>query len=141
MIGFIGNYHPLVLNTLKIPENAWVTYIALDIDKLIFLLKEEWEQTYSYETLQDQIVWRDLCFVVDAGQDFGPVLEAVKAVKEVRDLEVFDVYQWTNLPEGKKSVAFRIKMSWDWTMTSEQINEVMNKAIKAGEKAGGKLRG
>lgn len=118
-----------------------MVYIALDLDKVACVLKSEGEQMYVYETLQDQIIWRDLCFVVDAGQDFGPVLEAVKAVKEVRDLEVFDVYQWTNLPEGKKSVAFRIKMSWDWTMTSEQINEVMNKAIKAGEKAGGKLRG
>jgi hypothetical protein len=44
-------------------------------------------------------------------------------------------------------VAFRIKITGDpakagagWTMTSEQINEVMNKAIKAGEKAGGMLR-
>jgi phenylalanyl-tRNA synthetase beta subunit len=51
--------------------------------------------------------------VVDADKDFGPVLEAVKAVNEVRDLEVFDVYQGKNIPEGKKSVAFRIKITGD----------------------------
>jgi hypothetical protein len=31
-------------------------------------------------------------------------------------------------------------MVWDGTMTSEQINEVMDKSIKAWEKVGGKLR-
>ncbi len=139
-VWFLWSLHPLTLGDRKISETAWVAYIALDLDKVACVLKSEWEQTYVYETLQDQIIWRDLCFVVDADKDFGPVLEAVKAVNEVRDLEVFDVYQGKNIPEGKKSVAFRIKIIGDWTMTSEQINEVMNKAIKAGEKAGGSLR-
>lgn len=146
-VWFLWSLHPLELSDRKISETAWVVYIALDLDKVACVLKSEWEQTYVYETLQDQILWRDICFVVDADKDFGPVLEAVQAVNEVRDLEIFDVYQWTNLPEGKKSVAFRIKITWDpakvgagSTMTSEQINDVMNKAIKAGEKVGGMLR-
>jgi len=33
-----------------------------------------------------------------------------------------------------------MKIMGDGNMTTEQINEVMNKAIKAGESAGGKLR-
>jgi hypothetical protein len=33
-----------------------------------------------------------------------------------------------------------MKIVWDWKMTTEQINEVMNNAIKAAEAVGGKLR-
>ncbi len=140
-IGFIWSIHPLVLKAVKLPETAGIVNLYLSLDQLAEALKNEKEQMAQYETLQDQIIRRDLCFVVDTWSDFGPLLEAVKSLSEVSDLEVFDVYQWTNLPEGKKSVAFRIKLLWDWTMTTEQINDIMNKAIKAGEKAGGKLRG
>lgn len=141
VIGFIGALHPLILQNQKISETSSVVYLSLNISNVIKSLTDWTEHVYHYETLQDQILRRDLCFVVDANQDFWSVLEAVKAVNEVRDLEVFDVYQGKNIAEGKKSVAFRIKITGDGTMTSEQINEVMNKAIKAGEKAGGILRG
>jgi phenylalanyl-tRNA synthetase beta chain len=140
MIWFIWNFHPLVLSTLKIPENAWVTYIALDIDKLVYLTKNEGEHIYTYETLQDQIIRRDICFVIDANKSFDEVISAVKNVPEIKEVEVFDVYAGKNLWEDKKSVSIKIKITWDWAMTTEQINDVLNKAIKAGEKAGGNLR-
>jgi len=38
-------------------------------------------------------------------------LEAVKKVKEVKDVEVFDVYAGANLGEGKKSLALKIKIT------------------------------
>ena len=140
VIWFIGAVHPFILQNQKISETSSVVYVSLNISNIIKTLADTTEHVYNYETLQDQIIWRDICFVVDADKDFGPVLEAVKAVNEVRDLEVFDVYQGKNIPEGKKSVAFRIKMTGDGNMTSEQINEMMNKAIKSWEKAGGMLR-
>jgi phenylalanyl-tRNA synthetase beta subunit len=65
----------------------------------------------------------------------------VKWVKEISDIELFDLYQWSNLGEWKKSIAVKIKISWDWNLTTEWINEIMNKAIKAWEKAWWKLRG
>lgn len=139
-IWFIGSLHPFVLKDRKIAENAWVVYVTLDIDKIVNFLKEAGERHYHYETLQDQIIYRDLCFVVDTDKEFGWVLEAVKKVPEVKDIEVFDIYAWTNLGEGKKSLAFKMKLIGDGNMTTEQINEIMNKAIKAGEAAGGKLR-
>jgi phenylalanyl-tRNA synthetase beta subunit len=64
---------------------------------------------------------------------------AVKTIKEIDEIEVFDLYKWSNLPEGKKSIAFKMKILWE-NMTTEQINEVMDRAIKAGEKSGWKLR-
>lgn len=141
MIGFIGNFHPLVLSTLKIPENAGVTYIGLDIDKLVVLTQNESEHIYTFETLQDQIIWRDLCFVVDSHKSFDSVISAVTQVPEIQEVEVFDVYAGTNLGDDKKSVSIKIKITGNGDTTTDQINDIMNKAIKAGESAGGSLRG
>ena len=95
---------------------------------------------YTYETLQDQIIWRDLCFVVDSNKSFYAVITAVKKVPEVKDVEVFDVYAGKNLGEDKKSISIKIKLIGDGTMTTEQINDSMKKTITAAESAGGSLR-
>jgi len=139
-IWFIWAFHPVVLQNWKIQETAGVVYIWLDLGKLIQVVENIWEKKYQYETLQDQIIWRDLCFVVDVSKNFDAVIDAVKKVPEIKDIEVFDVYAGNNLGEDKKSVSIKIKMVGDWTMTTEQINDVMNKAIKAAEKSGGTLR-
>lgn len=140
VIGFIGSIHPLILQSHKIGETSGVVYLSLNITSILESKKHAKEHVYRYETLQDQIVWRDLCFVIDASKDFDTIITAIKNVSEVQDIEVFDVYAGKNLGDNKKSVSIKIKMIWDGTMTTEQINEVMNKAITAAESAGGTLR-
>lgn len=138
-IWFVWALHPVILKSQKVSENAWLVYISLSLDMLLELISNIGEINYTYETLQDQIVYRDLCFVTDINKDFGEILDAVKAIKEIWDIEVFDLYKWTNLPEWKKSIAFKMKILGE-NMTTEQINEVMNKAIKAVEKVWATLR-
>ncbi len=138
-IWFIWALHPVILKSQKISENSWLVYLSLSLELLLNLLSNIWESNVTYETLQDQIVYRDLCFVTDINKDFGEILNAVKAIKEIDELEVFDLYKWSNLPEWQKSIAFKMKISWE-NMATEQINEVMNKAIKAGEKVWAILR-
>lgn len=58
----------------------------------------------KYETLQDQIVRRDLNFVIDHEMNYEIVVQAVQAVKEITDVEVFDLYAGSRLSEGKKSI-------------------------------------
>ncbi len=140
VIGSISSLHPLILKDHKISETAGLCYLSLSLPKLIEI-KNNWEtKTTAYETLQDQIVWRDLCFVVDSISNFEPILKAIKWIKEISTLEVFDTYEGKNLGEGKKSISLKIKILGEWNLTTEQINEVMNKAIKVAEKTGGKLR-
>jgi phenylalanyl-tRNA synthetase beta subunit len=43
--------------------------------------------------MQDQILWRDLSFVLDEKEDFSKVLSAIRKIEEVKDIRVFDVYQ------------------------------------------------
>lgn len=140
VIGFVGSLHPLILQSNKIGEISGVVYLSLNVTTIIEHTKKTSEHIYTYESLQDQIIRRDLCFVVESTNSFDAIITAVKHVAEIKEVEVFDVYAGKNLGEDKKSVSIKIKMVGDWTMTTEQINDVMNKAIKAAEGAGGTLR-
>lgn len=148
VIGFVWALHPSILQIHKIGETSNVVYLSLDITALITHMQAAKDHIYTFETLQDQIVRRDLCFVIDANKSFDEVISAVKKVPEVKEVEVFDVYAGKNLWEDKKSVSIKIKIVGDpvaangagGNMTTEQINEVLNKAIKAWESAGGSLR-
>lgn len=140
IIGFVGALHPLLLQNNKIGEMSSAVYLSLDLSTLLANTRSSGEHMYTYETLQDQIIWRDVCFVVDASKNFDEVITSVKQVPEVQDIEVFDVYTWKNIGEDKKSVSIKIKIVWNWTMTTEQINEVIKKTISAAEAVGGILR-
>ncbi|MEI7920203.1 MAG: hypothetical protein WCH65_08980 [bacterium] len=113
----------------------------MNISAIVTNKQDAAEHIYQYETLQDQIIWRDLCFVIESNKSFENIITAVKAIAEIEKVEVFDVYAGKNLGDDKKSVSIKIKLIGDGTMTTEQINEIMDKAIKAGESAGGSLRG
>ena len=140
-IWVIWTIHPTILKASKLPENANLTFVEISLEAVKALRAESTERTYIYETMQDQILWRDLSFVIDAKSDFSKVLSALRKIEEIKDVRVFDVYQWENLPEGKKSISLQIKIMGDGNMTSEQIGGIMQKAIDAVSKVWWELRG
>jgi phenylalanyl-tRNA synthetase beta chain len=78
-------------------------------------------------------VRRDLALLVDDAVAFESVYKiAIQTEKSLlKDINLFDVYQGKNLPEGKKSyaVSFTIQDN-SKTLTDEQIDKVMNKLQK-----------
>ncbi|MBR5015298.1 MAG: phenylalanine--tRNA ligase subunit beta, partial [Clostridia bacterium] len=86
---------------------------------------------------------RDLAFVVDADM---PVLKIEKAIaaatgKILENIELFDVYQGSQVGESKKSVAFNLRFrSAEHTLTDEECNGAVKKAMKAAEELGAVLR-
>ncbi len=139
VVWFVWTIHPLILKNYKLSESSNLVYLSLDLHTINEILKNTSYVVEWYETLQDQIVWRDLCFVIDENLDYGTVLDVAKNVHWVSDLEVFDLYQWSNLPQWKKSIAFKIKIKWE-NMQTEEINAVMDKVIKKVESTWAKLR-
>lgn len=113
---------------------------VLDMDKLQKYMNFTPDKSKGYETLQDQIVYRDVCFVIDKDQDRNSVLDPIRKLTIINNVEIFDVYAGNKLPEGKKSVAFTFSIEGDGTMTSEQINEIIAQVVKTGEKHGATLR-
>jgi len=54
----------------KLSETSDLVYLSLDLEKIDHLMSKIEFVAEGYETLQDQIVWRDLCFVIDQEKDF-----------------------------------------------------------------------
>ena len=143
VIGMIGQYHPTVLEQLKIDTNAQLVGAELYLERIEELLtgqSHSFETTTEYQTIQDQIVTRDMSFVLAKDQPFGPIVQTVEQLDHVAHADIFDLYQGQHLPEGKKSIALTLTIVGDGTWTSDQINEVLNQAVVAVEKIGGKLR-
>lgn len=143
VIGMIAQLHPTVLDKLKIETTAQVVVAELFFETLDNLLKDQWYSFQSdaeYQTIQDQILTRDLCFVIDVERGFGEVADVVKKISGVQQVDVFDLYQWEYLPDGKKSIALTLTIVGDGSWTTDQINAVMNTAITEVEKIWGKLR-
>lgn len=136
VIGFVGSLHPQLLKQLKLPETADVVYISLWQDAMESL---SWDTKDGYETLQDQIVYRDLSFVVDQDMLWSDLVTPLKSVAWVVAVEVFDLYSGERIASGKKSLALRLKIAGK-DMTTDDINAILKKAIKAGEAAGGIVR-
>ena len=56
-------------------------------------------------------------------------------------VELFDVYQGSQIPEGKKSVAYSVWLrSQEGTLTDGQIDETVARIIGKLEKLGAELR-
>ena len=137
-IWLIATLHPYYHKNLKISENSQISFMEINLDKLIELKsksKQKPIQKLDYYTLEDQIVERDLSFVLPKDAPYGPILQAIIKPKQVIDYEVFDIYDLGD----QKSISVTIKIYGE-NMTSEEINQVMQKVIKEVEKVWGKLR-
>jgi phenylalanyl-tRNA synthetase beta chain len=64
------------------------------------------------------------------------------AGKRLVSIELFDVYRGSGVPEGTRSLAFRLRLQEaSGTLTDAVLAAVQNECVAAAEKAGGKLRG
>lgn len=75
-------------------------------------------------------VRRDLALLIDKGTEFAKILELAQKTEKVllKKVDLFDVYEGKNLPEGKKSYAVSFILQDNTkTLTDTQIDKVMQK--------------
>jgi len=83
---------------------------------------------------------RDFAFVVDRDTAAGDVVRAVQSADRtlVAGVRVFDVYEGSGVPEGKKSVAVEVTVQpRDKTMADAEIEALSAKIVGAASKAVG----
>ncbi len=137
-LAILGEVHPLVLKNYDIGVKAYVGQIDFG------LLLEVGDPDRKYTALpRFPATSRDLAFV--CGIDI-PVLKIEKLIAEavgkiLESIKLFDVYVGPPILPGMKSVAFSIKMrAADRTLTDEEADAAMKRAIKALDKIGISLR-
>ncbi len=136
-IGIIGELHPETLEAYEIGTRAYAA--KLNIPEMFAAHKDR-----TYKPLPKfPATTRDLAVVCD---DEIPVAALEKAIAEgigkiLETIKLFDVYKGTQIEAGKKSVAFSISMrSHEGTLTDEQADAAMKKALKKLDELGAKIR-
>ena len=85
-------------------------------------------------------VVRDISLLVDEATRWGEIEEIVKSTisrekMEVEAVEIFDLYQGGNVPQGKKNFSFRITFrSPERTLNDEEVDKWVQKLKRTSKK-------
>ena len=137
-VGIFGELHPAVATTYGIETRVYVAELKLDV-----LLGIEKRKTTYKPLPKFPAVERDFAMLVDKDVPVGNIEKAISsgAGRLCEKIELFDVYEGSQIPEGKKSVAYSVWLrSQDSTLTDKEIDEVNAKIIKKLELIGAELR-
>ena len=77
-----------------------------------------------------------MALIVDASLSYGALYSCLRQVKEktLQRIELFDVYQGKNLPDGKLSYGMRFTfLDPNKTLQDAQVDRAMAKLLKAVE--------
>ena len=111
------------------------------IDNPVYYAELNWTQlmkaTKKNEVLFTEVakfpaVSRDLALLVDNSVEFAQIEQIARQTEKklLKKVELFDVYEGKNLPEGKKSYAVNfILQDTEKTMNDKQIDAIMQKLI------------
>lgn len=134
----MGEVHPSVAAEYGIDSRVYVAEIKLDVLYGINKRKTTYKPLPKFPAVE-----RDFAMLCDAEIPVGELEKAIVsgAGRLLEKAELFDVYQGSQIPDGKKSVAYSVWLrSADATLTDAQIDEVSNKIIAKLEKLGAELR-
>ncbi len=114
-----------------------------DISQEVFYAEIELENCQSFRTNENlkfvdipkfNKIRRDLALLVDKTISYSELYELAKKNKSpfLKKINLFDVYEGKNLPEGKKSYAMSFELlNEEKTLEDKDITEVMNALIKS----------
>jgi phenylalanyl-tRNA synthetase beta chain len=141
-IGFIGELTPGVVEKLDLKINKpEIVVFELNLDKLLPLVPEKsaYTQIPRYPAVE-----RDIAIILDEGITSAEVMRALTGYKSgfIEGVELFDSYKGKNIPQGKKSLGFRITYRLaDRTLTDTEVEEVHGGLVGyVLQKTGGELR-
>lgn len=137
-LALLGEIHPNVSDNYSIGTRCYVAQISMSV------LFENRETEKVYTALPKfPAVTRDLAFVCEKSI---PVVSLEKLIasavgKTLENIALFDVYEGAQVEKGMKSVAFSLRLrSSERTLTDDDADSAVKKAIKALEKIGVSLR-
>ena len=138
-IGAVGEVHPDAAEAFDVTERLAV----LELNLSVLLANEPkpaaWKPTSRFPSSD-----LDLAFVLP---DSVTAEKLDKAIRQATgnllvDLTLFDVYRGTGLPEGTRSLAYRLRLqSLERTLTDDDVAAVRAKVEAATKKMGAVLRG
>ncbi|HUK42389.1 MAG TPA: phenylalanine--tRNA ligase subunit beta [Candidatus Acidoferrales bacterium] len=137
-LGDLGQMHPDICDELGLPP---VFLFELDFDKL---LEYAPRQITAHSLPRFPSVERDFAVVVDRDFSSQQIVSWIKNLGEalIEHVQVFDQYLGSSIPEGKKSLAYKVSYrAGDRTLTDSEINTLhQNLVEQVGKVFGAELR-
>ena len=138
-IGAVGEIDPAVLDAFDVDER--VAVVELRLDELLATEPKppQWKPVSRFPSSDI-----DLAFVLP---DEVPAEKLDRAVRQAAgsllvDLELFDVYRGAGVAEGRRSLAYRLRLQApDRNLTDADTAEVRAACVAAAGKLGAELRG
>lgn len=129
LLGSLGEIHPQVLEHFEIDQPVYL----LDIDVTVFAAAMAAGHDFqAISRFPD--VCRDSALLVDeevSAEQLFAVIDKAKG-RFVEDYTLFDIYRGAGIPEGKKSLAIRVRYrSTEKTLTEDEITAGHQRIVKA----------
>lgn len=127
-VGYLGELRPRVLEALGIKS-------AVQIAELDFSATfGSMPITFKYRGIPRHLPTdRDMAFVLDADVPVGDAMAVIRKSggDMLQSIRLFDVYMGTNLPAGKRSLAFRLEfVNLESTMTDDTISRATSAIVE-----------
>lgn len=129
LLGSIGEVHPQVLAAFDIDQPVYL--LELDVDALLEAAGD-FSKFKPLSRYPDVI--RDSALLLDESVTAGQVMEIIDRakVKYIENAVLFDLYTGKGIPEGKKSLAVRVRYrDLEKTLTEEEVVKGHNKLIQS----------
>lgn len=128
-LGVFGQVHPQIRSEKDLPDDIYVFQLSLEV--LLDAIDEDDVLTPKFKTFSTYPPSdRDIAFFAPVNLTVADIEKAItKAGKSLLDsVELFDEYQGKNVPEGQRSLAFRlIYRLGDRTLTDADVEPVHQK--------------
>ncbi len=128
-VGYLGTFHPVLLDEHKVRVPA--AFAELDLDQLY----KGQPRPYRFESLSKfPAVERDFAFVMSKSTKVGEVIKEIRKAGAglLTKADIFDVYEGDKLEKGLKSVAIRLTFQdKNATLQDQQVVDVSQKIVES----------
>ena len=127
-IGTLGEIHPLVCENYGVKDRIYIAVL-----KLAPMIEAQ-NTDIKYKALPKfPAMTRDLSLVCPDEVSSGEIIDIItKTAKNLEQVTLFDMYKGTGVPEGKKSLSYKLVLRHkDRTMENDEADKTVEKVLKA----------
>ena len=132
IIGVCGKLTEAVCQTFEIEKDVFAFELNLDLLRKHLFFDRHFQPIPKFPYSE-----RDVAFLLDEGILAAEVVDFVQknGGSLLKSVEIFDLYQGKNIPQGKKSLGLRLRFqSTERTLSDKEVDqyfqEIINKTIK-----------
>jgi len=128
IVGIITELNPSIAKNFDLKNKVGI--FSFNLSELVNFYSEE----MSYQSIpRFPSIELDISAVISKSILWEQVKQAVRGVEKdlIKDVRIFDVFEGKGIPEGKKSIAFRIGYRCDdKTLTMAEVQIIQQKVLK-----------